>query len=213
MTRIPSSGEPTPIQALLLWALVARGGDAAQKDLKPTPTKAVRDALVHAGLLRAGKLKQAILIELTDRGWAWAAANTGAALPANTTSGTVVLAGLLHRLGAYMTAHDVALADIIRPVSREAMAGPATTDLARRIRTAYLGESGGGVNQGVRLSAIRERLADVSRADLDAALLMLAKSGAAELMPLDDPTEIGAVDRAAAIPVGVEARHLLWLHR
>jgi len=215
MTHEPNSAEPTPLQTLILWALAVRGGAALQKDLRPEPKKPDRDALVRAGLLRAGKVGRALHIEMTDRGWAWAGANTSALLPTNTTNGTAVLGGLLARLGAYMAASEVALADIIRPLPREtitkAPAQPA--ELAGRIRAAYLAESGGAVNRRVRLAAIRTRLADVRSADLDVALVELAQAGGAGLLALDDPTEITPDDNAAAISVGVQARHILWLDR
>ncbi|CAH2601345.1 conserved protein of unknown function [Rhodovastum atsumiense] len=200
---------PSPLQTLILWALLARGGTALQKDLRPEPKKSDRDALVRARLLRAGKAGRAVSLELTDAGWAWAAANTAAPLPAGSTAGTAVLSGLLGRLGAYMAARDVALADIIHPP----VEAPGDADLAGRIRAAYLAESGGSVNRRVRLAALRARLAEVPRAELDTALLALAQDGGAGLLPLDDPTEIGAADHAAAIAVGTQMRHILWLDR
>jgi hypothetical protein len=210
MSREPTT-VPTPLQTLILWALVVRDAPTPQKELRPTLKKADRDALVRARLVRESKQGQTIHVELADGGWAWARTNTAAKLPANTNSGTVVLAGLLARLGAYMAASDVSLAEIIRPEVRPAT--PPPIDLPGRIRAAYLAESGGAVNRRVRLAAIRTRLADVGRAELDTALLALAQAGDAGLLPFDDPAEIGPADRAAAIPVGVQARHILWLDR
>jgi hypothetical protein len=207
---------PTPLQALILWALVSRGGEAPQRELRPEPKKADRDALARAGLVHSAKVKRGIRIELTDRGWAWAAANTGVRLPSGSIAGTTILAALLARLGAYMAARDIALADIIQPgpgPGAETRPAEPATNLAARIRAAYLAESGGSVNRRVHLSALRTHLADVGRAELDAGLLALAHSGGADLLPLDDPADIRPADHAAALRVGIEPRHLLWLHR
>jgi len=210
MTQEPKK-EPTPKQTLDLWALIARGGDTLAKDMHPTLKKPERDGLVSTGLVSAEKSGRSFRIEVTDRGWKWARANTGAPLPAKTTA---VLGALLARLGVYMSVSDVALADIIRPVPRETAIRPEPdAGLAGRIRAAYLAESRGAVNQRVHLAAIRARLADVGRAELDAALMAMAQAGGAGLLPLDDPREIGAADHDAAISIGVQARHILWLDR
>jgi len=207
MTTHPA---PTPLQTLILWALVCRGGEALQKDLRPEPKKADRDALVRAGLVQSSLVKRALRLELTDRGWAWTAANTAARLPNISTAGTPILAALLARLGAYMAARDVALADIIQPAPMPD-ATPAQ-DLAARIRTAYRAESGGAINRRVPLASLRAHFPTIARAELDAALLALAQSGRADLLPFDDPADIRPADRDASLAVGVEPRHLLWLH-
>lgn len=213
-----SSVTPTPLQTLILWALVVRGGASLQKDLKPELKKPDREALVRAGLLQSAMVGRAIQVELTDKAWSWTGANTGAALPGNSPAGTAVLAALLVRIGSFMAATNTALADIIRPSPRDtpthAAVPPAMrADLAERIRGAYLAESGGAVNRRVRLAAIRSRLAEVPRRDVDAALLALAQDGTASLFQLDDPAEVAPADAAAAIGIGLEMRHLLWLHR
>lgn len=207
----PADSGPTPLQALLVWALVARGGAALQNELRPALTKPDRDALTRAGLLATGKRGRAVTVELTDRGWAWATSNTNAALPANTNAGTLVLRDLLARLGGYMAAHEVALADLIRHAAPAAPSPP--DNLPDRLRAACLAEAADAANRRIRLAALRARLSDVARPDLDAALLALTRAGDADLLPLDDPRDITPADRDAAIAIGAEARHLLWLHR
>jgi hypothetical protein len=202
---------PSERQTLFLWALVAEGGAAAQKDIKPDVAKPDRDGLVRLGLLqtRLGA-RRAVHVELSDRGWAWLAANTGAALPKQGNAGTLVLARLLARLGAYLAARDTSLAEFIS--AAPIPSAPAPPDLATRLREAYLDASGGAANRQVRLADLRARLADVPRADLDAALLRLQGEGGG-LLPLDDPRQITAADRAAELLVGGRPRHLLWLDR
>jgi hypothetical protein len=202
-------------RALILWALVARGGSALQGSLKPELKKSDRDALIAAGWLSWHKDGRAIRVELTEPGWAWAATNTEATLPRQGNGGTAVLGDFLACLGRYLATREVHLREFIRPAARPlpALSPPASPRLAERIRAAYLAETGGVIKRPARLAGIRARLADVDRADLDAALVALELSGTGATLPFDDPTEITAADHAAAIAVGGEKRHLLWLDR
>jgi hypothetical protein len=204
------------MQTLIMWALVARGGEAAQKELVPPLSKPQREALVKLGLLHTRKgPRNAMQVELTDRGWGWLATNMTAPLSARSPSGTAVLAGMLARLAAFLAARDLALADFIRPAppapaprAEQPEAAP-----AERIRAAYLAATGGQVNRQLRLAELRPALADLGRDALDAALLGMEQAGHAGLLPFDDPTEIRAEDREAALLVGGRPRHLLWLDR
>jgi hypothetical protein len=56
-------------------------------------------------------------------------------------------------------------------------------------------------------------LADVSREDLDRALLLLQKSGRLVLMHLDDPHERTPEDDQAAIDLLGFKRHILYMER
>jgi hypothetical protein len=90
-------------QTLILWALLAREGAAGfQKELKPEPDKADRDALAQAGLVRWTKRGQKIWIEVTEKGWAWAGNNLAQPLPANSSAGSLILHAWLTRLKAFM---------------------------------------------------------------------------------------------------------------
>jgi hypothetical protein len=224
-----SSDAPTPRQGLFVWALVGRGGEGGRKELRPELDTRDRAALTRLGLLREFKVGRAIRFELTDRGWAWAAANTAAPLPTSGTAALPVLAALLDRLGTYLAARDVSLADFIRPAPLtsppperahpepappQPAASPAAEPAdnpAERIRAACLAVPGGGTDRQVRLADIRARLGDMARADQDCGLLDLVRSGAAGLLRLDDPDEVTPADAAAALDVGGQARHLLWL--
>jgi hypothetical protein len=156
-----------------------------------------------------------VFLELTDRGWAWAAANFAAPL-SRSTAGSVVLGRMLGRLGAFLAAREIALAEFISPAlppSPTEAPAAAAPDLAARIRAAYLAVTGGGINQQVRLADIRQGLAEDSREAVDAALIALERSGGAGLLPLEDPTKILPADREAVLLVGGRPRHLLWLTR
>ena len=123
---------PTPMQALILWALVARGGErraASAKPKKGAPAtdvervspeinKGDREALVALGLIevcKAESRRSAMRVRLTDRGWAWAGTSTNVQFPTGATSGTSVLGDILACLGRYLATAGVPLAEFISP--------------------------------------------------------------------------------------------------
>ena len=213
----------TPQQrALILWALLARENAAAfQNELKPEPDKADRDVLKEDGLITWQKHGQRIWIEVTDKGWDWAADHLDAALPAKSNAGSDVLRAWLIRLKQFMEARSLALADILGPQNApEPMDGPpakpVTLDYAavrKRVRDAYLEISGGRLNTRVLLRDLRGKLQDIERGKLDGALDEMQRDQEASLYQLDNRAEITDSDRAAAIYFGNEPRHILWIER
>jgi hypothetical protein len=211
-------------RALIMWALLACESAAAfQKELKPEPLKADREALDEAGLISSWKVGQKIWIEVTDKGWAWAGENLGHALPAQSTAGAEILRRWLVKLDAYLNAHGLALAEVLGPQTSAPGSGanghhkapiesPAGS-LRNRIRAAYLEATGGRFNTRALLRDIRIRLADVERGTLDEALKAMQREDDAVLYPLDNRAEITDADRAAAIPFADEPRHILWIER
>lgn len=215
--------QPNEMQTLIMWALLARGGEARAKDLKPDVKAKDRQALVTLGLIGATKAKGgAFVLSATDKGWAWAAENLHAALPGRSTAGCAILQGWLTRLGGYIGATGVPLSEILAPApAARADAPPQRAErpaddaatLRERIRAAYLAITGGSFSRRALLRDLRERLPDVERAALDTALLRMQVDGDASLMQLDNRIEVTDADRAAAIHIGSEPRHILWIAR
>jgi hypothetical protein len=214
-------------RTLILWALLAGENAAAfQNELKPEPEKADRDALSAEGLIKWEKRGQRIWIEVTDKGWAWAGNNLGAALPKNSSAAGLILQACLARLKAFMDARGMVLADILGPQD-SAQAGAAdkgatgslkfaTLDyqaLRDRIRQAYLDVTGGRLNTRALLSDLRGKLHEIERGTLDDALKKMQRDQEASLYQLDNRSEITDADRTAAIYFGNEPRHILWIER
>jgi hypothetical protein len=61
---------PTPLQALILWAVIAKGAEAAQKELRPALDARDRKQLVAMRLLAERKIGRALRVEVTEAGWA-----------------------------------------------------------------------------------------------------------------------------------------------
>ncbi|MFZ1964007.1 MAG: hypothetical protein WAU78_11190 [Roseiarcus sp.] len=202
-------------RTLILWALLVRENAAAfQNELKPEPEKIDRDALRDEGLILVteGKRRR-IWIEVTDKGWAWSADHLDADLPKGSPAGSAILQAWLTLLKAFMQARGLALADVLGPQRPLEARPPNYIALRRRIREAYLELTGERFNTRARLSGIREKLKDIDRATLDDALRRMQREQEASLYQLDNRAEITDADRAAAIYIGQEPRHILWIER
>jgi DNA-binding PadR family transcriptional regulator len=205
----------SPKQALILWALLGRDGAAGfQNDLKPDVEKADRDALKSLGLISCETKKSGkIWIEVTEKGWAWAAENLHHDLPRRSTAGGSILRTWLQRLKDYMTARNVSLAEILAPRQTTSAATAGYEAIRARVREAYFAITGNRVHTRARLAEVRKRLSDVDRAALDDALKRMQREQHAILYPLDDKTEITDADRRAAITFGDQPCHILWIER
>lgn len=206
--------------------LVRDNAAGFQSELRPEADKADREALEKAGLIkseRRGRYRR-VWIEVTEKGWAWAADHLDDDLPTGSPAGSSILKAWLTRLKAYMHAHNVALAEVLGPqrareagsegiAKGDATRAPDYDALRARIRQAYLAVTGDRMNTRARLSNIREILQDIDRAALDEALKRMQHERHASLYPLDNKTEITNADRNAAIYFGGEPRHILWIER
>ena len=147
----------------------------------------------------------------TDRGWRWAEDHLADKLPDRSYAGTFILIAWLKHLQTFMRVSNTALADIIVP--RKNTIASDYNDLRERIRTAYLAVTGGMFNKRALLSDIRKHFPNVDRDTLDNALELMQRDGDATLMQLDNRPDITPADEDAAIQIGEESRHILWISR
>lgn len=211
-------------QGLLLLALLARpDGAAAQKDLRPPPDPAVRRPLERDGWIRTVKRGRGNVIEVTDKGWDAGGTALQALLPEDADGAVAVLRAVLVRLDAFMATRELALSDLLAPQSGTppspsgaVVGGPEAgegEDLRARIRAAYLAVTGGRLNTRALLKTLRPHLPDVPGDALDAALKAMQADGTVRLYRIDNRVEITDQDRAAAVQVAGEPRHILWIER
>ena len=208
-------------QTLVLWELLAKGGQSYQKDLRSEVTPNDREVLRSTGVITFEKRKRgAYWLEVTDRGWRLACDHLGNELPQTKVASSILQAWLTH-LQAFMRASNTPLVEILRPrhetTERElAEKRTAPTDygsLRERIRDTYLDLTGGSFNKRALLADIRRSLSDVSRNALDDELMRMQRQGDATLMQLDNRPDITQADQEAAIQIGQEPRHILWISR
>jgi hypothetical protein len=196
-------------QTLVLWALLANGGEGFAKELKPAVDKVERDGLLKAGLIAVEKRKRgAYWLSVTDRGWRWAEDHLSDKLPDRSYAGTFILTAWLKHLQTFMRVSNTPLADILVPRKNTVTD---YGDLRERIRTAYLAVTGGMLNKRALLSDVRKHLPNVDRATLDNTLELMQRDGDVTLMQLDNRPDITPADEEAAIRIGQEARHILWI--
>jgi hypothetical protein len=206
-------------QALILWALLVRDNSAGfQNELKPEPKKADRDALEKAGLIRTEDKHRRKWIEVTDKGWAWAADHLDHDLPTRSTAGSTILQAWLTRLKAFMTSRDFVLSDVLgaQHQARKTTASPQGASaeyrkLRERIRTAYLDIADAKFNTRVPLSDLRGRLRDIERPELDDALIRMHLEEGTTLSGLNNPQEITPEIRTAALNFKGEQMYVLWI--
>lgn len=215
--------QPNATQTLIIWALLARGGQSFAKDLKPEVKKADRAALTNAGLITCEKgPRGALKLEVTDKGWDWASRHLGADLPKASTAGVSILQAWLIRLSQYMQTSGVSLANILAPPEPIAWKNNndsahlrkpqnSHTTLRERIRAAYRDVTGGPMNRRALLSDVRTRLSDVDRPVLDEALREMHSAKEIVLMRLDNPREVTAEVSSAALTLSGETMHILWI--
>ncbi len=197
-------------QTLILWALLVKeSGSAFQGDLKPEPSKADRDALVRDGLVAVTRVgpKRRVFLEVTDKGWQWAGEHLDAPLPANSPAGSKILEAWLTHLKGFLAAHRFVLADVFGAQS------PSTDgDLWTRLRAAYLEATGGKLNARALLKDIRAKL-NIDRQTFDTALKAFQAEAKLQLYPSDNRLELTEADKAAAVMIGGEPRHILWIEQ
>lgn len=206
--------QPTPKQALILWNLLITGDEPAISKIKPELKPKERQPLIDAGLIELSKRGHSTYILLTDKAWDWAVEHFAVELSKSTFAASV-LQELLKKIGAYLQKNKISLAEILRcqAIPDEPLESvPATSfDLEAKIRQAYLQASGGEYVVRVRLAQLRQLLPDVLRELLDKTLIQMGLAGTITLMNLDDPQEIRPEDEQAALNIGGEKNHIVYM--
>ena len=168
--------------------------------LGPTLEKAGRDKLNNLGLIESDRTGGRFVHELTDRGWRLCRDILSAGPPTGATGPGKTLATILHGFERYLQRADLSLADVFWP---DTPSSPAD-----RIRAAYSAVTA-RPGAWVALTTLRGHLDDLPRTDIDEALGELYRTGAVSLIPEENQKVLTPADRAAALAVGNQAKHLI----
>jgi hypothetical protein len=198
---IVSRAELTAKQRAVLFALLGEARQVANPELKnligvPLDGAERRD-LNQRKLVESVKVGRAFAHELTDAGWRWCGQElaAGSTRPGSSLERAHYLVfGVFAR---YLDAAGLSLADIVE-----------ANDTAARIESAYRSLTV-GVGEFVRLRELRLRLPDISRADLDSALVALFTTQRINLIPQENQQALTVADRESALRVGGENKHLI----
>ncbi|MBV6489211.1 MAG: hypothetical protein H3C55_15240 [Pseudorhodoplanes sp.] len=202
------SDKLSPKQTLIVWCLLAKHGEAPQRDIIPKIEKKDRESLIIRRLVSATKGKRgAIYLRLEDKGWEWANEHLLDDLPRNYR----VLGDWLARLQRFLNETDHTVADIIG-TPPPCLLTP--SEVRARLEEAYLVVTGGQKGTGASLAKIRAALPDLDRATVDASLLRILQGDKkARLGQLSDPKALTKADKDAAFAPGGEPFHLLWIQK
>jgi hypothetical protein len=201
--------KPTQRYALLLLMAEAREvpNSYLEKDRKLFLKKSEhRDPLERAGLIKVRRERRngPVSIELTEKGWSRAKAEF--ALPAPPRGGApgAALYAILEKLGHFLERSNIAAAEFFTASEEIEVA----SDLESLIRKAY-GEVAPRAGAWVMLDRIRGALGPAARAEVDAALIRLHRAPDVRLVPETNQKVLTDAERAAAVSLGNQDRHLI----
>jgi hypothetical protein len=89
---------------------------------------------------------------------------------------------------------------------------PDHAELRQRIRNAYH-EVAGGFDRRVLLRDLRPKLNDIDRGLVDATLMQMLRDQEISLMQLDYRPDVSGEDHTAALHIGNEPRHIIWISK
>ncbi len=208
------SFQPTPKQALVMWSLLITGDEPAISKVRPELKPAERKPLIDFGLIELVKRGRSTHIVLTDKAWDWAAGHFEVEL-SKSNYAAPILQELLKKLGSYLNSHKIPLVEFLvyknTTIEHSESGAAVLSDLGAKIREAYLQASGGEYNVRVRLSQLRQLVDDLPQAEVDKVLIQMGLVGKITLMHLDDPQEICPEDEQAAVNIGGQKNHIVYM--
>lgn len=205
----------TPNQILALVVLMSEARELDNNELKELAGFALTGAdntklETKLGLVRTDRTHRPFSHELTDKGWRVVRElhTTEPPKAGKSASRTILtLLGNLHRsLEQLQHTHGVKLStgEFFKQQAQPAPENDAET----RVRLAYA-ELAGRPGDWVGLADLREQLADLSRAEVDGALLTLLDQDGVRIIPAANTKALKKRDIAAAVRIGGEDNHAL----
>jgi hypothetical protein len=229
------------LSKLYLWTLLLQGGQGFESELKIDLSPEESTALVDQGLLEQlqsplpGRDAVGVYHQLTDRARSWLMEQMPVGMGSASEPTERLLTLFMKRLHGYLQTNGLSLSDwanacefeltsdraqtsdweglaLELPLEDlEVESGRTETCIQARIRDAYLKLADGEYNVPVRLAALRQALHDVSRAELDAALMVMELDASAWFATFEDPTQRGIDDLNALLDVSGIDRDLVYL--
>ena len=192
--------ELTGTEQAVLLVLMAESRPVPNPELErlgPKLDKNGRARLNRLGLIETTPGRP-LIHELTDTGWAVCRQLFGAVTPPRPSGQGKALYTVLQALGRYFDRADLAPADVFLPPQ----------GVEQQLRVAYArlaGRPGGWVG----LARLREAVPGVARDDIDAALVSLYQQPGVSLIPEENQKVLTEADRAAAVRIGDQNKHLI----
>jgi hypothetical protein len=199
-----------------LLALMTLVQEASNPDLKArygfTIEKHVRERLFELGYIIAAQTgpHRSFQFELTDEGWRRCREELAEAAPQGANRGYRVLYGVLRCMDIYMTNSGLKMSDVflIAGDDHSSTSPPGMPDVEERIRAAYQ-TLAVRPSAWVSLTRLRATLSELPRHDVDEALRRMYLQPRVYLIAEANQKTLSEADRAAAIRIGGENKHLL----
>ncbi|WP_306211635.1 hypothetical protein [Actinoplanes sp. RD1] len=222
----------------LLLILLAENGELSNKQIEERYAPSLkltgksRLKLVDAKLIECRKEKNSFHFSLAENGWYWGREELTREVPRGSGSAGQALYAVLRRLGHYLYRTGHSLAQVLgdqpgddrrEPENSRAEAGqgaapaipaararPAADEIDKRVRRAYreLAEPAGG---WIGLADLRDRLPDLTRAELDGVLRLLARMPGVLVEEETNQKGLTTRDRDAAVVIGNRDHHVLMI--
>lgn len=200
--------ELTGTEQAVLLVLMAESRPVPNPELErlgPRLDKTSRVRLNERGLIKT-TVGRPLVHELTDAGWALCRELFGADTPPRASGQGRALYTLLKSLRRHFDRSDLVPADVFLPPSDPAPAQPGPPE--DQVRAAYhrLATKPGG---WVGLARLRAEVPSLARDDVDAALRGLYRRPGVSLIPEENQKVLTDADRAAAVEIGDQNKHLI----
>jgi hypothetical protein len=204
----------TPVQRSVLLILMAEAQEVANAHLTSTwkveLKKERRDDLAKRGLIKVRRERNRYHIELDERGWFWCSEQNGAEIPRGMGHGGAaayaMLAGLQRSLGHLGKATVPEL--FARLGESPAVGATASTDVEAQVRKAYQALAA-GPGSWIKLADIRSALGGLARSELDQVLVAMNRASDVSIVPESNQKALTDRDRAAAVQIGNQYKHLI----
>lgn len=178
--------------------------------------RGVRERLIELGYITAHPVKElrnAYVHELTEEGWRHCREEFVADVPVKAPKADRLLSGVLHRIEEFMGRSHVEIADVFAPPqiddTETAQVPESVDEKIRSVYTTLTARPGAWVS----LSRLRDALPEISRDEIDEALLRLDLQPQVYLISEANQKTLTPADRKAAIHIGGEDKHLLSIER
>jgi hypothetical protein len=196
----------TSVQRYVLLTMMINAAPLWNKDVSNSLKADKRNDLVKRGYIVAGG--RPMILELTQKGHDRAVAELDGEPPAGSGTIGMALYAALSFVRNLIKRTGTTPQDLFRFRLGAATAPAPDADLQERIRKAYSSLSP-RPGDYIMLEELREALADVSRRDLDDALIEINRSRDVSLVPESNQKVLTDGQRAAAVSIGNQFKHLI----
>jgi hypothetical protein len=218
MSTADSPPKLKPNQVLALVVLMAEAREVTNNELKELAGFALtgddNKKLESLGLVATDRSHRPFSHQLTDKGWRVVRELPSTVPPKEGGSAIrslfTVLANVHRSLDRLQISHAEFFKQTADTTRVEALTVAAGRDVQDDIRNAYaeLPKATGG---WVGLADLRERLSGLDRQTMDNALRAMARQDGVRIIPVANSKSLQPRDRAAALRIGDEDNHALWI--